>query len=436
MNVIIAENLGKKYTIGHQRQERYQTLRDTIAHTTRGLWQRIRHPLSPNKEEFRLEELWALKNINFEVKQGERVGIIGRNGAGKSTLLKILSRITDLTTGRVRIRGRVAALLEVGTGFHPELTGQENIYLNGAILGMTRQEIKQKFDEIVAFAEVEKFLDTPVKRYSSGMQVRLAFAVAAHLEPEIMVVDEVLAVGDSAFQEKCVGKMNEVAREGRTVLFVSHNMGAIQKLCHRTILLEEGSLVVDGPSTHVVSRYLSRGTEQNGERVWRDINKAPGDEVARLHAVRVLNQDGEVCTHFDVRDPIDIQMEYWLLRDVRELEVVFYLYNQRGELILISLDNLDSPWKESIRPVGFHRATCHIPPDFLNDGQQVYVMAALTDMAEWVHTIQQAVVMFDVRDAMDPRGVRGNYPIEWPPAIVRPKLEWDVEYFPRSQAPA
>ncbi|MFH1884663.1 MAG: ABC transporter ATP-binding protein, partial [Planctomycetota bacterium] len=206
MNTVIkVENLGKKYIIGHQRQPHYQTLRDTMAHTARGIWQRIRHPLSPNRESIDLEELWALKDINFEVQQGERIGIIGANGAGKSTLLKILSRITEPTTGKVRIKGRVSSLLEVGTGFHPELTGRENIFLNGAILGMTRQEVKRKFDEIVAFAELEKFLDTPVKRYSSGMYVRLAFAVAAHLEPEILLVDEVLAVGDANFQKKCLG---------------------------------------------------------------------------------------------------------------------------------------------------------------------------------------------------------------------------------------
>ena len=427
MNVITAENLGKKYVIGHQKSGRYLALRDVIAHIARGVWQRFRHPLSPNREEINLEELWALKHVNFEIQQGERIGIIGRNGAGKSTLLKILSRITDLTTGRVHIKGRIAALLEVGTGFHPELTGRENIYLNGAILGMTRQEIKRRFDEIVAFAEVEKFLDTPVKRYSSGMQVRLAFAVAAHLEPEILVVDEVLAVGDRAFQDKCLGKMDEVAKSGRTVLFISHNMGAIQQLCQRTILLEEGTMVADGSTAKVVAEYLSRGTEHNGERVWPDIHNAPGNEIARLHAVRVLDQNGKVCTNFDIRDPIMVQMEYWLLREVRELEVVFYLYNQRGELILTSLDNLDSPWQGTMRPAGFHRVTCHIPPDFLNDGQ-VYVMAALTDMMQWVHVNQRAVVMFDVGDAMLPGGVRGNYPTEWPPAVVRPSLKWDVEH--------
>lgn len=258
MGIIIkAENLGKKYIIGHQRRERYITLRDIVMHKMLGIGQRVLHPLSPNKETVTLEEFWALKDINFEIEQGDRVGIIGRNGAGKSTLLKILSRITEPTTGKVRLKGRVASLLEVGTGFHPELTGRENIYLNGAILGMTGAEIKRKFDDIVAFAEVEKFLDTPVKHYSSGMYVRLAFAVAAHLEPEILIVDEVLAVGDVAFQQKCLGKMGTVAREGRTVLFVSHNMAAIQSLCDRCILLNNGHIESDNTTDIVIQKYVA-----------------------------------------------------------------------------------------------------------------------------------------------------------------------------------
>jgi len=254
--VVKAENIGKKYTIKHQKRERYTTLRDTIMHRVRGIGQRVLHPLSPNREQVDLEEFWALKDINFEIEQGDRVGIIGRNGAGKSTLLKILSRITEPTTGKIRLKGRVSSLLEVGTGFHPELTGRENIYLNGAILGMTRAEIKKKFDEIVAFAELEKFLDTPVKHYSSGMYVRLAFAVAAHLEPEILIVDEVLAVGDAQFQKKCLWKMDEVAKEGRTVLFVSHNMATVQSLCERAILLEKGQIKCEGTVNAVVQEYV------------------------------------------------------------------------------------------------------------------------------------------------------------------------------------
>jgi lipopolysaccharide transport system ATP-binding protein len=256
--VIQVENLSKKYIIGHQQQERYTALRDVIANGAKGLLSQFQNQKS--KIQNSQEEFWALNDVSFEIKQGDRVGIIGRNGAGKSTLLKILSRITEPTKGRIKIKGRVASLLEVGTGFHPELTGRENIYLNGAILGMSKVEIQRKFDEIVAFAEVEKFLDTPVKRYSSGMYVRLAFAVAAHLEPEILVVDEVLAVGDTQFQKKCLGKMEDVGKEGRTVLFVSHNMSTIQALCESCIVLNYGRLIVNDKSAKAVQIYLQNSS--------------------------------------------------------------------------------------------------------------------------------------------------------------------------------
>ena len=259
--VISVENLGKKYIIGHQQQEPYLTLRDTLAEKFKETGRRLLHPfLSSSGQPLiglaNTEEFWALKDVSFEVQQGDRIGVIGRNGAGKTTLLKLLSRITEPTTGRFAIKGRVASLLEVGTGFHPELTGRENVFLNGAILGMRKTEIRKKFDEIIAFADVEKFLDTPVKRYSSGMYVRLAFAVAAHLEPDILIVDEVLAVGDAAFQKKCLGKMAEAAEEGRTVLFVSHNMGAVETLCSRGVLLKQGQLGFLGSARQTVSNYL------------------------------------------------------------------------------------------------------------------------------------------------------------------------------------
>ena len=259
--IIRVENLGKKYIIGHQKQERYTALRDVIANGAKSVGRRLLKPLGKGESDPTVEEFWALKDVSFEIQQGDRVGIIGRNGAGKSTLLKILSRITEPTTGSIRIKGRVASLLEVGTGFHPELTGRENIYLNGAILGMSKAEIKRKFDEIVAFAEVEKFLDTPVKRYSSGMYVRLAFAVAAHLEPEILVVDEVLAVGDVQFQKKCLGKMEDVGKEGRTVLFVSHSMAAIKNLCQQVILLNKGEVITIGKTDIIIQKYLEISTE-------------------------------------------------------------------------------------------------------------------------------------------------------------------------------
>jgi ABC-type polysaccharide/polyol phosphate transport system ATPase subunit len=256
--VIRVENLGKKYIIGHQKQERYTALRDVITNKVKSIGSLI-NPQAKN-ENPAFEEFWALKDVSFDIKQGDRVGIIGRNGAGKSTLLKILSRITEPTTGSIKIKGRVASLLEVGTGFHPELTGRENIFLNGAILGMGKEEIKRKFDEIVAFAEVEKFLDTPVKRYSSGMYVRLAFAVAAHLEPEILIVDEVLAVGDIEFQKKCLGKMRDVGKEGRTVLFVSHNLVALKQLCSTAIYLKNGEIRCTGNTIDVIKKYLDNSS--------------------------------------------------------------------------------------------------------------------------------------------------------------------------------
>jgi len=316
--VIKAENLGKKYIIGHQKQRYDDSLRDAMTHTARGIWQRIRHPLSPNRESIDLEELWALKDVNFEVQEGERVGIIGRNGAGKSTLLKILSRITEPTTGKVRIKGRVSSLLEVGTGFHPELTGRENVFLNGAILGMTRQEIRKKFDEIVAFAELEKFLDTPVKRYSSGMYVRLAFAVAAHLEPEILLVDEVLAVGDASFQKKCLGKMDEVAKGGRTVLFVSHNMAAIESLCPTSILLDNGMVVAYGPTSDNIASYLSMSNSkitESRQRIGELIRSA--DEPGLIRRAVLLDSRQEVTGQIRVGDACEFQVE------LESTEVIF-----------------------------------------------------------------------------------------------------------------
>jgi lipopolysaccharide transport system ATP-binding protein len=284
--VIEVENLSKKYIIGHQKQERYTALRDVIADGAKAFWRSLSgggSGIPVNKEEF-----WALKDVSFEVKQGECIGIIGRNGAGKSTLLKILSRITEPTTGRIKIRGRVASLLEVGTGFHPELTGRENIFLNGSILGMSRAEIKAKFDEIVDFAEVEKFLDTPVKFYSSGMYVRLAFAVAAHLEPEILIVDEVLAVGDAAFQKKCLGKMGDVAeKEGRTVLFVSHNMEAIRRLCQKAILIKRGLIDFSGEVSIAINRYIQDETTIKSEYFL----DRPQEENVKCYAYKLLVED-------------------------------------------------------------------------------------------------------------------------------------------------
>jgi len=309
MSIIKVENLSKKYIIGHDRNAtgayRYNSLRDTLAHTSRGFYQRLRHPLSPNQENTELEEFWALKDINFEINQGDRVGIIGRNGAGKSTLLKILSRITEPTTGKITLNGRVASLLEVGTGFHPELTGRENIYLNGAVLGMTRIEIKKKFDEIVDFSGVEKFLDTPVKRYSSGMYVRLAFAVAAHLEPEILLVDEVLAVGDAEFQKKCLGKMEDVSKEGRTVIFVSHNMAAIKSICNKGFLLNNGTMLSNSSLIDAINIYLSKSYKKN-KLVIDLTSPSRSINVISFQRCWLENSSNKITMEFSYMEPIKI----------------------------------------------------------------------------------------------------------------------------------
>jgi len=328
---IKAENISKKYIIGHQRNERYATVRDMMMHQLRSLKQRLRHPLSMNREDTDVEEFWALQDINFEIKTGDRVGIIGRNGAGKSTLLKVLSRITDPSSGRITIQGRVASLLEVGTGFHPELTGRENIFLNGAILGMRKNEIKQKFDEIVDFAEVEKFLDTPVKRYSSGMYVRLAFAVAAHLEPEILIVDEVLAVGDTKFQQKCLGKMESVGQEGRTVLFVSHNMGAIKKLCTSGILLETGCMVSSGEISKLITQYTDRYRDEATDLAATNQKLiSSGSPEVIIESINIYTPDEMVSTGSDTT----IVMEYRKLRDISNPAFVISIFTPEGTEVI------------------------------------------------------------------------------------------------------
>lgn len=339
--IIKVENLGKSYIIGHQR-EKYVALRDVLANKARQVVSKTKNILSGGQliAGNELEEFWALKDINFEVNQGDRVGIIGRNGAGKSTLLKVLSRITEPTTGRIHLKGRVASLLEVGTGFHPELSGRENIYLNGAILGMGRAEVRKKFDEIVDFAGVEKFLDTPVKRYSSGMYVRLAFAVAAHLEPEILIVDEVLAVGDAEFQKKCLGKMEDVSKnEGRTVLFVSHNMGAVKNLCNKGILLKEGRLTYSNNNIdQVIATYIKNiSTSNNQIKIWNDIELAPGNEYLKLHKVSIeSNNDNDI---FTLEDDLEVKFEFWSLKFEMNISITIEVFTIEQECVFKAISN-------------------------------------------------------------------------------------------------
>lgn len=423
--IIQAENLGKQYRIGARRNggARYNSLRDDIMHS-------ISAPLrwfnrSADRSEKEDNTIWALKDVSFEIKQGEVVGIIGRNGAGKSTLLKILSRITDPTIGRVRLDGRVGALLEVGTGFHPELTGRENIYLNGAILGMRRTEIVRKFDEIVDFAEIEKFIDTPAKFYSSGMYMRLAFAVAAHLEPEILVVDEVLAVGDAQFQKKCLGKMQSIAGEGRTVLFVSHNMDAVRRLCQRVMLFDKGQVVEDGPAQTIIADYLQSGALIE-ERTWVSVNQSPGDEVVRIKAVRVRNALGELQSEFKVYEKFSIEVDFWVLRP-EKLDAVFYFYNEAGTLIFLAGDFQSTIWHDRVRPAGIHRSICHIPEHLLNEGT-LNVMLAVATHPHTLRVMINDVLTIRVIDDFILGGARGNYVRPWPGGIVRPLLEWSFEF--------
>ena len=345
--VIQAEGLGKKYVIQHEaKSERYMMMSEVLVDGAKTAWARARN-LARGGGRLRArkstEEFWALKDVSFDVKRGQVLGIIGRNGAGKSTLLKILSRITEPTEGRVKIKGRVSSLLEVGTGFHPELTGRENIYLNGAILGMTRKEIKRKFDEIVDFAEVEKFLDTPVKRYSSGMYVRLAFAIAANLQPETLIVDEVLAVGDAEFQKKCLGKMGEVARGGRTVLFVSHNMAAVRRLCQRCILISGGKIIADNDAGDVISQYLNQKSD-NANRADIDLETYPnryGSGEVRIVSVRLLDHNGRVSSTLERLKPATL--EFTLRGESRVRLNLSAICATRDGLKLLHLDHHDTP---------------------------------------------------------------------------------------------
>jgi lipopolysaccharide transport system ATP-binding protein len=424
---ITAEGLGKTYLIRHQTGSSYLALRDVLAERARRAGQRVIHPRGgsttsdPSREEF-----WALQDVSFTIRPGERVGIIGRNGAGKSTLLKILSRITDPSAGRLGIRGRVASLLEVGTGFHPELTGRENIYLNGAVLGMPRVDIKRKFDEIVAFAEVEQFLDTPVKRYSSGMYVRLAFAVAAHLEPEILIVDEVLAVGDASFQKKCLGKMEEVGGEGRTVLFVSHNMAAITRLCERVVLLDQGHVIADGVPAQVVGEYLRSGMGSTAMREWPDPRSAPGDSAVSLRCVCVRAHSGQISDSVDIRRPVTIGMEYDVLEPGWVLVPNFQFVTEDGTCAFIVHD-FGSEWRRQPRPIGRFRSSICIPGNFLAEGALSVVAAIGTYDPFTVHFHEVDVVNFRVVDTVDGDSARGDYagPL---PGIVRPIFPWSNEF--------
>jgi lipopolysaccharide transport system ATP-binding protein len=407
-NAIEVHGIGKRYRLGAAGGDRaysYKSLRDILAAVPRKLFRRHEAKAPPT--------FWALKDISFDVAEGEVVGLIGRNGAGKSTFLKVLSRVTDPTEGRILLHGRIGSLLEVGTGFHPELTGRENIFLNGAILGMRRAEIVRRFDAIVAFAEVEKFIDTPVKHYSSGMYLRLAFAVAAHLEPEILLVDEVLAVGDAAFQKKCLGKMADISQQGRTVVFVSHNMTALRSLCTRAVWLNEGKVMEDGSAAAVVDHYLQKNAISNLESRWDDPEAAPGDHRARLHLVRVNPMGGET-DHITVETPLEIEFQYWNFVPGAILNVSIFLYTLE-EVCVFNIGSEFAP-----RPAGMIRHTVQIPGNFLNTGAY-YLNFMLVIDASKAMFMRKNVVAFEVGEGEREGAWYGRLP-----GAVRPKLPWSA----------
>jgi len=415
-SAINVQNLGKKYILSHLQQERYTALRDVLANGAK-FWKNKLLNRGASASDPAHEEFWALKELDFDIQQGDRVGIIGRNGAGKSTLLKILSRITEPTTGKFKIKGRVASLLEVGTGFHPELTGRENIFLNGAILGMGKAEILRKFDEIVAFAEIEKFLDTPVKRYSSGMYVRLAFAVAAHLEPEILIVDEVLAVGDAQFQKKCLGKMNEVGEQGRTILFVSHNMAMLSNLCRHGIVLDAGRLTFQGPISDAILNYYQSSGEKNNLG-WEHESANAALVSSELIG---LGQALEVTIH----DHLVIRMKYRIKQAIAGKCVPnFHFFAPDGTVAFVSnADNVGS------LPPGDYIVECKIPGNLLNEGAYFVGLAITTyyDTGSFeVDFFDRNALTFNVIDPMDYRSNRYGYggPM---PGLLRPKLAWNIE---------
>ena len=416
---IQVKGISKRYKIGTA-QQRADTLRDLITNQIQRMGQSLSRGGRVRKT---ADTIWALRDVSFDVRQGQALGIIGRNGAGKSTLLKILSRVTDPTEGYGELRGRVGSLLEVGTGFHPELTGRENIFLNGAILGMTRKEIQSRFDEIVDFSEVGQFIDTPVKRYSSGMYLRLAFAVAAHLEPEILVVDEVLAVGDADFQRKCLGKMGDVAQQGRTVLFVSHNMSSILRLTEETLVLEKGKVLLRAPSAEAVDYYLNRGLSKLGERFWEEDEVPASAAPFRPLAIRVRAKDGTVSDTVRSVEPFTIEIEYALSEDLTGLRVGFYLMSTRGEPIFTSFDTDSSELFQAFpaRARGTYTSRCVIPANTLNEGRFVLGINASSYHIRRYFQDEQALTF-----SVDASGAAGTHWPEPRPGGVRPVLDWKI----------
>ncbi len=428
---IRVQNLGKQYDLRARRQPE-PMLREVVTnlvvkpvtHVATAARRLFTGDPAPSAAESSPDHFWALRGLSFEIEPAQIVGIIGPNGAGKSTLLKILSRITEPTEGRVEIHGRIGSLLEVGTGFHPELTGRENVYLSGALLGMTTVEIDRKLDEILAFSEISRFANTPVKYYSTGMYVRLAFAVAAHFEPEILLVDEVLAVGDVAFQRKCLAKMEEVKEHGRTILLVSHNMAAITRLCERAILIADGTVQKDGPATEIASEYMLRNLKTSAEQSWPDLESAPGDSVVRLRSVRVHDEDGKTTEAVDIRRPVALEMTYDVLEHGHVLLPRYDFFNEVGTCLFAAQES-DSEWQRSARQVGRYTSTAWIPGNLLAEGVVVVAASVVSSERHRQHVHQRDAVGFHVTDSIHSRSGTGT--IEPPlPGLVRPLLRWST----------
>jgi lipopolysaccharide transport system ATP-binding protein len=422
--IITVANISKCYQISHERQEKYTAMRDVLSDKIKSIGSAIKSSFGGSnmvQANNQIQDFWALKEVSFEIKAGDRVGIIGRNGAGKSTLLKVLSRITSPTEGSIHIRGRVASLLEVGTGFHPELTGRENIFLNGAILGMSRQEIRAKFDEIVAFSEVEQFLDTPVKRYSSGMYVRLAFAVAAHLEPEILIVDEVLAVGDAQFQKKCLGKMEDVSKnEGRTVLFVSHQMTALSTLCNKGILLDKGQVLFQGDIQATLNQYLSGYQKFEAMKEWT-LEDNKGNEYVRLCSIKIVDNNNSITNRIEIDKPFKIVITIEVLKDNTDVCHSIALYDMNENIIFVSMSNTDYDYYQKNHKKGIYSISCSFSPNFFND--KVYnVLYHLTDGKHQLIARSDKDISFDI---FDNGLMRGGYFGIWG-GVLRPQLNWQT----------
>lgn len=399
--IIKVEQVSKLYYLGEQ--ARHDALRDVLVNLF--------------KKQQPRDQFWALKDINFEVNTGEVVGIIGRNGSGKSTFLKVLSQITPPTTGKITLRGRVASLLEIGTGFHPELTGRENISLNGAILGMSRNEIKHKFNDIIQFADINKFLDTPVKHYSSGMRVRLAFAVAAHLEPEILLVDEVLAVGDAEFQKKCLGKMDSISKEGRTVLFVSHNMQAVRSLCSRAILLDRGKKICDGDVNTVINRYEDYHIKDTAMMDWN--TSGPETPSAQLVKVGVISDGKQASPEVPTEKPLQIYITF-RVKQAAKVSTTVLLHNQEGQMVFCSLSNHEPNWHMKIRPIGTYRNVCTIPANLLSPGKYSISIALWEGFYESGITERDVLHITIRADGL----VKGDLPYALEYGLITPLLQW------------